>query len=296
MEIKKILPGVIGLIIFGYILHTLDLSKLANNIQNANLTFLGLAVLAVLLSLIIHGLKWQTIIKHYGKAPSLFESVRIFCIGTMIGFLTPLKVGVFIRSAYIKHLGLQKAIASVLVDRITDIGFVCFVAVLSIFSLNLEVIFMPSQKIIMLFLIVIAAIIAFAIKKFRSKITNLINETLSVINNKKTIVPLIFLTPIAFLSTVLIYYLIAQSLGINLSLTFLLMVVSITVLIETIPITFLGLGTREAGMIFMLAMKGISAESAVTLSLLYLFTNYLTLSIIGLSKLVNLWNKDQKSR
>ena len=107
---------------------------------------------------------------------------------------------------------------------------------------------------------------------------------------------MIFLTPAAFLSTVLIYYLIAQSLSINLSLTFLLMVVSITILIETMPITFLGLGTREAGMIFMLAMKGISAESAVTVSLLYLFTNYITLSVIGLSKLINLWNKDQKGR
>ncbi|MEK6972904.1 MAG: lysylphosphatidylglycerol synthase transmembrane domain-containing protein [archaeon] len=296
MEIKKILPGFIGLIIFGYILSTIDLGKLLINIQKANFAFLGLAVLAVILSLILHGLKWQTIIKHYGKAPSLFESVRIFCVGTMIGFLTPLKLGIFIRSAYIKHLGLQKAVASVLADRATDIIFVCFIAMLSIFALNLEVVFMPSQKIIMLFLILIAAIIAFSIKRFRSKITDIANETISAISNKKTIIPLIFLTPAAFLSTVLIYYLIAQSLSINLSLTFLLMVVSITILIETMPITFLGLGTREAGMIFMLAMKGISAESAVTVSLLYLFTNYITLSVIGLSKLINLWNKDQKGR
>lgn len=294
MEIKKILPGFIGLIIFGYILSTIDLGKLLINVQNANFAFLGLAVLAVILNLIVRGLKWQTIIKHYGKAPSLFESVRIFCIGTMIGFLTPLKLGIFIRSAYLKHLGLQKAIASVLADRVTDIIFVCFIAMLSIFALNLEVVFMPSQKIIMLFLILIAAITAFSIKRFRSKIRDMAYETLSAINNKKTIIPLAFLTPAAFLGTVLIYYLIAQSLGINLSITFLLMVVSITILIETMPITFLGLGTREAGMIFMLAMKGISAESAVTLSLLYLFTNYITLSIIGLSKLINLWDKDQK--
>ena len=142
-------------------------------------------MLAVILSLILHGLKWQTIIKHYGKAPSLFESVRIFCVGTMIGFLTPLKLGIFIRSAYIKHLGLQKAVASVLADRATDIIFVCFIAMLSIFALNLEVVFMPSQKIIMLFLILNAAIIAFSIKRFRSKITDIANETISAISNKK---------------------------------------------------------------------------------------------------------------
>jgi len=51
--------------------------------------------------------------------------------------------------------------------------------------------------------------------------------------------------------------------------------VAIAWLVAVIPITILGLGAREAAFIYFFSLLGISASSAVALSLLALFCNIL---------------------
>lgn len=288
MKLKQLLPGFIGIAILLYILNTLDLEKVGNNILKANYQFLAFAVFTILIGLFLRGFKWRTIIKHYGEAPPLFESIRIFCVGTMIGFLTPLKAGVFIRAAFIKHLGLSKGIATVVIDRAAEILLVAVVAIISIALLELKTEFMLNEKIIMLFSILVVGTLLCLIKRIRVRIINFLKEISSFLNDKKKLGIIFSITPLTFLTTVIGYYFVATALGMEIPLLFLLMVVSITLLIETMPISFLGLGTREAGLIFMLSLIEINAETAVTLSLLYLFLNYGTLSVIGITKFASL--------
>lgn len=55
---------------------------------------------------------------------------------------------------------------------------------------------------------------------------------------------------------------------------------SLVVIIELIPVSISGVGTRDAFLIFVLGLIGIGKESAIAFSLLYLLT-YWFLGLIG---------------
>jgi uncharacterized membrane protein YbhN (UPF0104 family) len=78
------------------------------------------------------------------------------------------------------------------------------------------------------------------------------------------------------LLNILIYYLVAQSLGLKISFLFLTLFIPIIILIAMLPISFQGLGLREGTTIFLLGKLGISATSAFSLSLICFAVGVLT--------------------
>jgi len=86
---------------------------------------------------------------------------------------------------------------------------------------------------------------------------------------------------LGWLLTFISAFFIAKSVGIEIGLIYLVAFLPLSTIVELIPVTISGFGTREATLIFFFSFLGISASSAIIFSLLYIFTGWI-FALIGL--------------
>ena len=101
-------------------------------------------------------------------------------------------------------------------------------------------------------------------------------------HRKQGLVVLLLFTILIWLFSIFQIYVIGLTIGIAFDYTFLLAIMSIAVIIELIPISVSGLGTREAFLVFALSLVGIAAGTAIAFSLLYMILAYWSIALIGL--------------
>ena len=100
--------------------------------------------------------------------------------------------------------------------------------------------------------------------------------------NKMQLTLISAFTALIWLITIFQIQLIGLTTGISIDYTFLLVVMSIVVIIELIPISIFGFGTREAFLIFALGLIGIASESVIAFSISYIIIAYWTIGLVGL--------------
>ncbi len=76
-------------------------------------------------------------------------------------------------------------------------------------------------------------------------------------------------------------YLLGQSIGTPIGLSYFAIVIPIISLLDLLPISISGIGTRDAALIFLFGLQGVPAESAVAFSILYLFFSYWLVALAG---------------
>jgi hypothetical protein len=79
-----------------------------------------------------------------------------------------------------------------------------------------------------------------------------------------------------------ILYFIGLAIGINISFFYFLLFMPIVTIIGQIPITINGLGTKEAAMISLFGLLGVSATKIFSMSLINLVLNGIIPAIIGM--------------
>jgi len=73
----------------------------------------------------------------------------------------------------------------------------------------------------------------------------------------------------------------ASAIGVSLSPWIFFLFTPIVVLVEMLPISIMGVGTRESLMIFLYGFVGLGAETLVTISMLLFFLSIIPQSIAG---------------
>ncbi|MEW6295745.1 MAG: lysylphosphatidylglycerol synthase transmembrane domain-containing protein [Candidatus Diapherotrites archaeon] len=306
MIFKKRFFVIIGLLLFIYILLKLDISKSFSYIYKINLLFFSFYLFLTFFVLFIKGLKWRVLILPFGKNKSVFYCVKYFLVGFFWGIITPGRIGEFVRTFYLdKELNnLGKSFSTVFIDRLFDIVVLLLlglVAILSFsFSFNLVLISTP-----ILFAIVLAAfvcIIFFFKKKFMKKILRpffyfFVPQThkkkirvnfdsfyhgLSILKKKpKYSIFALILTLLIWLFSIIADYFLILSLNIQASLFFVALIIPIIRLVDIIPISISGIGTRDAALIFLFSFIGLAKEQAIAFSLVYLFVGYFLIALAG---------------
>jgi len=99
---------------------------------------------------------------------------------------------------------------------------------------------------------------------------------------------LLICLPVHFISF-LSAYILARSLGINISFFNISLIIALVWLVTAIPLTLAGAGVRELSMIYLFSIYGVDAEPATALSI-YIYLVSLLLGLIGLLFLID-WAK-----
>lgn len=304
MRLQRFIP-VIGIVIFLYILWNMDLQRIMQSMQSIDVALLLLAVSMTVPIVLIKAIKWNILVKSCGIDQSLRSSVSSWIVGFSIGMITPGRLGDLSRAYYLRgKASLGTGLTTVVIDRLIDIIvlFVFAIAGLAflVTTYTLGNIFFPLFAIfIMLILLAFAftrkGFVVFILRpvfsrlvpaRYKPKLDSVFREFyrgISIMKRAKFSVAIsTLLCIIVWVMAIVQYYIISLSLGLDISYSFLSMIVPLTILLDALPISFSGLGTRDAAMIYFLSLIGLAAESAVAFSIMILIVNYVLVGIVGM--------------
>jgi len=305
-NLGKLLALLVGIAIFAIVLSRLDAGKIAGIISGASPYPALLALAIVFFGVFLKGIKWRLLLSLFCKMQvGILDASKYFLIGFFLSIPTPGRVGDLARAFYVrKQAGLGQGLSTVVFDRLIDITVLLFFGIVSAFLFSslfgMEVFSLPLAvlaiacffALVFLFLrkgFAKAALRpffrAFVPEGFRGKTAEGFEEFFSSLAGYRKGWPAVvgnaLLSFLCFALSFAVFWLVCFSLGLNVSLLFVILAVSIAALAEIIPITVSGIGVREGLLVFLFSFIGVSAETAFAVSILYYILGYVSVAIVG---------------
>jgi len=295
----------LGLLILAFILSMIDLKKTLDILSGANLWLAGISVAAAAASIILKSLKWKVIIGIYDKRYPLKQCIKAWLAGFAAGIATPGRIGDLSRAYYLRgSMDTGKGLVTVLTDRVIDItllfclaiaGVLSFLSILSNHSCMLATtLIFFSAFLLGIYAFSRKAVLSIVMKPLYKKIIpakykprfnitagGFMDGIEDIKGKKQVIVVSGLIGMVAWLFSILEYYFLAASLGISVSYLFLLSIMPIVVLFDTLPISISGIGTRDALLILFFGAISLTREQAVSFSFMVLIFSYLLIGMAG---------------
>lgn len=229
-------------------------------------------------------------------------------ISGFYGFITPSRLGSVIRVEYLKKFNknkLGKGISNYVLEKIFDLGSLFLIVLISSFVLRDILSITYFHYALLGFFLIFVFIFVFKDEKRSRKILRFfyfkflpkkIKETVKDgfysfyedMPDEKKFLPLFFIfNLINWIVLYSIFFFIGLSVGINVSFFYFLMFMPVATFIGQIPITINGLGTREAAMISLFGVIGVSATKIFSMSLINLVINGIFPAVIGIFLIIS---------
>ncbi|MFH0837006.1 MAG: flippase-like domain-containing protein, partial [Candidatus Aenigmatarchaeota archaeon] len=119
----NLIKAAIGIVLFLYVMLTLDLSLFAKiSITNNFILFFILAILDMVFIVFLLALRWKIVLHNFfDYEMPVRRSFRISFIAKFFSLLTPSRIGDIVRAKYVSELGVLKAVYTVITDRIIEL-------------------------------------------------------------------------------------------------------------------------------------------------------------------------------
>ncbi|OIO40652.1 hypothetical protein CO154_02260 [Candidatus Pacearchaeota archaeon CG_4_9_14_3_um_filter_31_7] len=285
--------GIIGIIILIYLLIKTDLKTLWQTIITIDIIWLIPAFIFLILTTIINSARWKYIVEKLNMKISLKEAT-VITFKAMFGEHSPGKMGeMFVRAAYLKDKIKEswgKIIFSVVFSRFVDIWVTAIEAVIAVlfllflFGIKSSIIF-PVLGVLVLIIIVfillknekifrkiLKPIYKFIMpKKYREDFDKSFDNFYDGFKNINFMVLFIcFLYDlVALLTVAFCFYFLGLALNIHFPLHLTILAEPLMTIAVSLPISFSGLGAREAVFAFLFSLIGVGVETAIIFSLLF---------------------------
>lgn len=300
--IFNILRTVFAIFLIVYLLNKFLFSEIVSYISSSSLIFIAVACVFSMLFQIIVSYRLKLLAEWQGIPISIYKVFKINLIATFYGLFLPAKN---LTGGAIRFYGLSKvnnkkaeALASIILDRIfatmtlilvgalfwpmdrspetVKFGysfiFIFGISVLLIILFSNERILDPLQKILELMKLS-------SFNKSFIKFYSSINRYRTV--SLKSLAGILILSVFIHLLDVFTYFLLTESLGLNVPIVTIGWIRSATILATIVPVTISGFGVREGVLIFLLAPYGVAGEQAFALSILVFMVTTFFAGIIG---------------
>ncbi|MCD4788867.1 MAG: flippase-like domain-containing protein [Bacteroidales bacterium] len=261
-----------GIVIFIIVILNVDLHAIWQNIKKVNPGYLALALLFQIVLLIVKGIRWHILNDGRRNKNAFFQSMGEFLESYAIGVITPGRLGELLKAGYQKKK--ENIIGSgirVLAERGLDVGFFVFVAGSAIMWGNLINIESVWGIVIIITGILITGI---AVLLISSRVIidwiEKLSKKISITWKKRKATDTVFILILSLISNISAFiscYLLVIGIKIKMTLLVASGGVAIAGLLNMLPITVMGLGTRE-------------------LTFLYVFDEFQEAQILALSGLI----------
>lgn len=298
--------SLIGIVLFVFILSRINLGALIDILSHTDVLFLLLALLVNCVAIVLKSLKWKIIVNAVKPDFPLQESIKAFFVGFAFSTITPAKIGDFVKVLYIndEKCGLGKSISTVVIDRLIDIILLFSIAFTAIcafsFFYHVEILSIGTIVLIIagiiagLYIVLHRPLLSALLRPFftifvpahlKDKVTIYYDDFFSGLftfyHDRARFIASVSTGIISWIPPFVYGYLLALSIGIDTGVLFFALVIPVLSLLDLLPISISGIGTRDVALIFLFGLQGISAEQAVAFSLLYLFMSYWLVALIG---------------
>jgi uncharacterized protein (TIRG00374 family) len=288
---SKLAVRAFGPVILIIILCRVDLKLLSESVSHASFFHLVAAYLLIIPPLLFRVMRWRILLSTQKIPLNFMEALNIYSFSIFAGIATPGRIGEFIKVLHIRQKGgpLGFSILSVILDRLIDIAFIFP------FSLWSFSVFFSINARLYLFLALLAACTAglwlLVHLSFKRESQKFIYEKMipSKLKNRSVsgsvefsadlrklgIGPLLKGVGFTALAWGMYYgsaYMMNLALGLGVPFIDMFCIAAATSLVSIVPVSVMGLGTRDMVLIVLLAKYGINETQAVALSVLMLST------------------------
>lgn len=299
----KRLYHLIGIIILVVILTKIDFLQVLAQFKHLNLGLFIMVNLLILPSLFIRSYRWRCLLRLQGINYSARDSFLSYVGGIYVGIITPGRVGETVRALYLKrdkNISFSESLASVFMDRVIDLyllvflgttGFLyflnagdmkerIFISLAALFLLTVPFLLLNRRLLEKLARAVYKVMISGIDKSLFDGQFMVFFSSVRKIITKGIYIPFM-LTIAAYLIYFMQCYLLARLISINISYAAVVSFVAISSLASLLPITILGIGTRDAALIYLFSLVGIKAESALAYSFLLFLSFYVVSGLLA---------------
>jgi uncharacterized membrane protein YbhN (UPF0104 family) len=249
----------------------------------ASPTLIATAVLTMLWANVIVGLRWHLVLRAAAPSPGLVSLIKIISVGLFFNQVLPTGVGGdAVRAWRLRKLGtgLGDAIRSILLDRACGYLVLVLVYAASLPSL-LHLLPEPAQRggaaavlgaaVFGLLALVLFDRLPRPILRLRlvAPLAELSRESRRLFADPGRCGAVLGLSALTIGLTIVAFKLVADGVGVRLSLWSWTMIVPPVTLIQLMPVSLAGWGVRELVLVVALASFGVRAESALATSVLW---------------------------
>jgi len=300
------LIGVIGIAVFLVILVNLDTRAILTALLSVNYYYLIAALLVNGLIVVIKAKKWKIIVDSIRSGFSLWQSIIGFLVGFSLSTLTPAKVGDAARFLYVRNESCTTgmALSTVVIDRIIDLvllfafGIIAMIA----FSIIRGVEILSGGLLLVLAGAIVFGIYAISRKnymekilrpffgvfvppRYRNQVSGYFNDFYSGLEqflaSPGKVIRCLVAGIVSWLLAVVYAVLLGMSIGIDVGY-YMFLVIPIISVVDLLPISVSGIGTRDATLLYLFGIIGIAPETVVAFSILYLVFSYWFIALVGL--------------
>jgi uncharacterized membrane protein YbhN (UPF0104 family) len=264
---------VIGILLFIYFLRKVDFQKFSENIHKIDLKYFYLAIVIALVSVIFRSYRTYILIKKVNetdKKITFFETYLIYYSGIFFGALTPSRVGEIFKMRFLKAIGKDEALYVIVADRIFDAVFILCAGIFSFFYFSLYYYIKLVLPAIVLGIITFFILKKFFINYFKEKFSRFFKEKYYKFSFS-LILKVFFITFLSFFVYYVWYYILLKCVGINVPFFYALNVVNLNMSVNVLPITIMGLGTREAINLYFFSKLGYNVNDIMLFSFVIMF-------------------------
>jgi uncharacterized protein (TIRG00374 family) len=297
-----ILTPLVGLAIFVAIVVRTGPDRIAGILRGIEPVRLLWAPLFVAGISVARGARWRYVIRSLGMDYGLRRSTSVWMIGFFASAVTPGKAGDAVRALYLRNDSgrpVGETLLTVFVDRLWDLGFILVGGVATMLVFSQRYIQIPSVPLFLAAAALIAAAAAVATNRrwmralFKPAFSALVParhrgglstsfhafyDALRVYGadpRRAAAMAAMTLACWALIFALAVY--VARLLSIPVSPAYVLLMMPIVTLVELIPFSVSGLGTRDATVIYFFSVVGVGSAEAVGFSIVYvLIGTYLT--------------------
>jgi len=270
-----------------------DLAVMAQHLARANPVLLLVACALYFLAIALGAAKWQVLVRAQNLNGSLGDLLTYSLVGLFFGNLLPSNVGGDVVRAYglMRATGRAEAAAiSVLVDRLMGLtaflGAAVVMAALAAMTLTrgaeLEQIEIATVIVAALFIFVAALIFSrrvsqcikwvfdLALLRRIQPIAQRVYHALQVYRHSYRALAInLALSACIVVVTTFVWYAVALALGVDISVFYFFLFNPLIAFVLLIPISFNGLGPKEATAVFFFGLVGMQSEVALSMSLIF---------------------------
>jgi uncharacterized protein (TIRG00374 family) len=301
---RRWLIRLIGIAIFLVLLSRLELGQLQQMLQRTDGFAVALAIGLVIPFFALKSWRWQLLLDRAGINVSIGQSLWLYFVGLFAGYATPGQVGEAVKAMYLARSGhaMGPALATIALDRILDMLLLVALALPGVLlvgeSLGLDRLFTLAALVLALGGLVLGLWIITSsarLEPLTRRLTSLPfmpKKLTQVLQSREGSGSLSFgivarswslwlLTLAAYTVHYVRFYVLLLALHISAPPPVLAFVATLALVsvVALVPVTIMGVGTRDGVLVLAAGALGLSYEEAVGFSLLILLTYLANLAI-----------------
>jgi hypothetical protein len=270
-RVRFVLALAISLAILGFLFYKIDVAPAFEVIRTGDRRLMALAcLLSLAINVFLGAFKWRMILGRMGCGLTQSEalSIRSACIPFNVVF--PMKSSELLKASYLrlkKGIPFARGVSSILVDKVLNI----FVTLcLFLVGLSLAEMDIPRYAPAAVALAILAILLSGNIGRISVGLSGRINPrfgdfTKELFRGFEKIdlrgkITLFFYSLIFQLSEFVNTYILFKAVGVSVPFSLVLVYIPVAMVINNAPVTIMGIGTREALLVFFFARYGVPGE------------------------------------